>query len=208
MPPLNYLGKYSEKRCANCGVTSNAYSATRCSVKLMKLLTLIFFFSLALPGIVSAHPGNTDAYGCHTCRTNCPKWGLSTGEYHCHKAKALPQPQEPIRSHNNGTTEPWSEYKNVAPAVTASPVTKKTTSAQAVKVAPKITYTLTKGMQNSQVLRLQQILARYPEIYPEASVTGYFGVATERAVKRFQKKHELEQTGTTGPKTRTILNAL
>lgn len=182
----------------------------------MRLLTLVFLFSLALPGTVSAHPGNTDAYGCHTCRTNCPKWGLSTGEYHCHKAKSLPQPKEPIRSHNNGTTEPWPEYKNIAPAVTAPPVTQKTnpistqktTQAQAVKVATKITYTLAKGMENNQVLKLQQILARYPEIYPEASVTGYFGPATEKAVKRFQKKHKLEQTGGTGVKTRAILNTL
>ena len=31
-----------------------------------------------------AHPGRTDASGCHTCRTNCSKWGLRTGQYHCH----------------------------------------------------------------------------------------------------------------------------
>ena len=39
-----------------------------------------------------AHPGRTDARGCHTCRTNCEKWGLSYGEYHCHTPKTLPQP--------------------------------------------------------------------------------------------------------------------
>lgn len=39
-----------------------------------------------------AHPGNTDSSGCHTCRTNCVSWGLSTGEYHCHNAKTSPQP--------------------------------------------------------------------------------------------------------------------
>lgn len=33
---------------------------------------------------IKAHPGRTDANGCHVCRTNCDKWGLSTGEYHCH----------------------------------------------------------------------------------------------------------------------------
>lgn len=33
---------------------------------------------------VDAHPGRTDSNGCHTCRTNCGKWGLSTGQYHCH----------------------------------------------------------------------------------------------------------------------------
>lgn len=34
--------------------------------------------------LVSAHPGRTDSSGCHTCRTNCERWGLSYGEYHCH----------------------------------------------------------------------------------------------------------------------------
>lgn len=174
----------------------------------MKLLILVFLSSLALPGTVFAHPGNTDAYGCHTCRTNCPKWGLSTGEYHCHNAKVLPQPIEPIRSHNNGTTEPWPEYKNPAPVVTPVSTKKSTSSSAGTKAATSITYTLAEGMENSQVLRLQQILARYPDIYPEASITGYFGPATEKAVKRFQKKNVLEQTGSTGVKTRAILNAL
>jgi len=36
-----------------------------------------------------AHPGNTDRYGCHTCRTNCYKWGLSYGEYHCHNVRGI-----------------------------------------------------------------------------------------------------------------------
>ena len=31
-----------------------------------------------------AHPGRTDSSGCHTCRTNCPRWGLEPGQYHCH----------------------------------------------------------------------------------------------------------------------------
>ena len=36
------------------------------------------------PSVTNAHPGGLDSSGCHTCKTNCPKWGLSTGEYHCH----------------------------------------------------------------------------------------------------------------------------
>lgn len=36
------------------------------------------------PTACMAHPGNTNSAGCHTCRTNCAKWGLATGEYHCH----------------------------------------------------------------------------------------------------------------------------
>ncbi len=35
-----------------------------------------------------AHPGGTDANGCHTCKTNCEKWGLHYGQYHCHAKKS------------------------------------------------------------------------------------------------------------------------
>lgn len=31
-----------------------------------------------------AHPGNTDSFGKHTCRTNCKKWVLEYGVYHGH----------------------------------------------------------------------------------------------------------------------------
>lgn len=84
------------------------------------ILAIILFFSVSFePMVVFAHPGRTDSSGCHTCRTNCPNWGLSYGEYHCHRSKGLPQPKEPIKSHLNkngaGYTEPAPEYK--VPAV-------------------------------------------------------------------------------------------
>lgn len=44
------------------------------------LITAIFCSTTA----VYAHPGRTDSNGCHTCRTNCERWGLSYGQYHCH----------------------------------------------------------------------------------------------------------------------------
>lgn len=169
-------------------------------------LTLSLLTLLLLPGFVYAHPGNTDASGCHTCRTNCPKWGLSRNEYHCHRSKGLPQPLEPIRSHADGTTEPWPEYKNPSTGGTISPSPSFNTQNIAPQPATAITYTLRKGMVNSQVTKLQQILARDPSIYPEGLVTGYFGTATERAVKRFQKKYGIEQVGYVGPRTRTLLS--
>lgn len=81
------------------------------------------FFTITMflsPVFVFAHPGNTDAYGCHTCRTNCSKWGLSQGEYHCHRSKGLEQPKEPVKSSATGVTVPAPEYK--------VPVVKKTTT--------------------------------------------------------------------------------
>lgn len=91
------------------------------------LVSLMASLLLVVPFFTFAHPGRTDAYGCHTCRTNCPNWGLSYGEYHCHNAKALPQPEDPIKSKHGeggtGYTVPAPEYKQ--PAIQANPPIKK-----------------------------------------------------------------------------------
>lgn len=80
-----------------------------------KLLFSLIILTLIIPGISFAHPGRTDSSGCHTCRTNCSSWGLSTGEYHCHRSKGVTQPIEPVKSIRNeggiGTTVPAPEYK-------------------------------------------------------------------------------------------------
>jgi len=61
---------------------------------------------VTLTGAASwAHPGRTDARGCHACRTNCAKWGLKTGEYHCHNAVLSPPPPP-------ATTPPTSGSSN------------------------------------------------------------------------------------------------
>ena len=54
--------------------------------KKIKGLIMIMIVILS-PLYVEAHPGRTDSNGCHTCRTNCAKWGLSYGQYHCHGKK-------------------------------------------------------------------------------------------------------------------------
>jgi hypothetical protein len=81
----------------------------------MKTILFILISLFLFTPTTHAHPGRTDSAGCHTCRTNCASWGLRTGEYHCHKAKAVPQPLEPIKStfgeNGTGTTQPAPEYK-------------------------------------------------------------------------------------------------
>ena len=47
-------------------------------------IVFIFVCFYIFPISVFAHPGNTDGNGCHYCRTNCAKWGLANGQYHCH----------------------------------------------------------------------------------------------------------------------------
>lgn len=84
------------------------------TVSLLFLLISSFFFYPTNTAL--AHPGNTDSYGCHTCRTNCSNWGLSTGEYHCHNSKGSYQPESPIKSTwgsgGTGSTEPWPSYSD------------------------------------------------------------------------------------------------
>src|SRR3989344_960960 len=67
---------------------------------------------------------------------------------------------------------------------------------------------LSLGSQGDAVEALQALLAANASIYPEGLITGYFGKATERALKRLQKENDLEQVGRVGPKTRQLLNRL
>lgn len=66
----------------------------------------------------------------------------------------------------------------------------------------KFLRSLSRGMSGSDVTELQEWLAQFPDIYPEGLVTGFFGSLTEDAIKRFQKKHGIEQVGIFGPLTR------
>ena len=89
----------------------------------------LFGILLLTPFFVYSHPGRTDSYGCHTCRTNCENWGLSTGEYHCHNAKVLPQPEEPVTSHyseTGGYTEPTPQYSNTKQIINERELIKNT----------------------------------------------------------------------------------
>ena len=83
---------------------------------IFSIVSLFLALALLAPNFTFAHPGRTDSSGCHTCRTNCPNWGLSYGEYHCHRAKTLPQPLEPIKrprgiDGGSGYVSPAPEYK-------------------------------------------------------------------------------------------------
>lgn len=67
---------------------------------------------------------------------------------------------------------------------------------------------LREGVSGDEVTLLQELLAGDPEIYPEGLVTGYFGPLTKNAVKRFQKKNNIDQVGEVGPLTRLKINEL
>ena len=55
--------------------------------KMKKILLFVLVVLLWVGSMAYAHPWRTDKKGCHTCKTNCAKWGLKYGQYHCHKSK-------------------------------------------------------------------------------------------------------------------------
>ena len=71
--------------------------------KKIKGLIMIMIVVLS-PLYVEAHPGRTDSNGCHTCRTNCAKWGLRYGQYHCHGRKNSSTSTSTSSSNTNKTT--------------------------------------------------------------------------------------------------------
>ena len=73
-------------------------------------------------------------------------------------------------------------------------------------VSPVFNSDLSLGSKGDDVTKLQELMAKDSEIYPEGLVTGYFGPATQRAVRKFQAKHGLPQVGRVGPATRAKLN--
>ena len=77
-----------------------------------------------------------------------------------------------------------------------------------VKTELKFTKALQRGATGDEVKKLQEFLKSYPDIYPEGLITGYFGLLTETAVKKLQKREGIEVIGSVGPKTLAKINAL
>lgn len=76
---------------------------------------------------------------------------------------------------------------------------------------------LKQSSQNSEVTALQECLARDSEVYPDGTVSGYFGPKTKAAVIKFQEKYAEEilepigltkGTGKVGGMTRDALNEI
>lgn len=51
---------------------------------------------------------------------------------------------------------------------------------------------LRRGMTSEEIKAIQQILASDPDIYPEGIISGYYGLLTEKALKRFREKHGIK----------------
>jgi len=52
--------------------------------KILLSLVVLVIFGGIFNGYTFAHPGRTDTYWWHICRTNCKKRWLRYGQYHYH----------------------------------------------------------------------------------------------------------------------------
>lgn len=76
---------------------------------------------------------------------------------------------------------------------------------------------LATGSKGNEVTELQKCLSKYPDIYPDGTISGYYGSKTAEAVSLFQEKYYkeilepfgyTEGTGSVGSSTRAKLNEL
>ncbi len=97
------------------------------------------------------------------------------------------------------------------PAATIAPTPTAATPATPSTVSGKVTFlrTLTRGSRGEDVRYLQQILIA-SKLLPAGFGydSGFFGTATQSALKRLQQRFGLDPTGTTESKTRDLLNKM
>jgi len=130
----------------------------------------------------------------------------------------------PIRSHAATTTELQAQIQALIAQIAAlqnqingsggGGTGVVTTSNACVSITHNLSLNTTDTASGGDVSRLQQFLANQgSSIYPEARVTGYFGLATERAVQRWQSAHAVVSGGDAnstgygyiGPRSRNAL---
>lgn len=105
------------------------------------------------------------------------------------------------------TTSPYLAGAPPPPVVTVAPVM----SGTAFPGIMQLSRGLTVGSTGEDVTALQEALRTMPDIYPEGTVSGYFGSLTKAAVAKFQMKYGIVSSssdagyGSVGPMTRAKL---
>ncbi|MBI2054561.1 MAG: peptidoglycan-binding protein [Candidatus Sungbacteria bacterium] len=136
--------------------------------------------------------------------------GPITGNFFSLTREAVKKFQEKYGLDQVGTVGPKTRAKlnEVASGKSSSSVAPSQAPISSPATFGQIVKTLQRGNRSDEVLLLQKILASDPSIYPEGTISGFFGPATEAALKKFQAAHGLDQVGFSGPKTRAKLNEI
>jgi len=88
----------------------------------IKFFIYLISFFILISNDIYAHPGRTDAFGCHTCRTNCEYWGLNYGEYHCHNSKSIEDDFDYNEDYEIDYDYSWPVYIPYSPTPTPTPL--------------------------------------------------------------------------------------
>lgn len=70
---------------------------------------------------------------------------------------------------------------------------------------PMLTQKLELGETNSDIKKIQKLLATDKEMYPYGVTSGMFGPKTEEGIKNFQTRFGLKSVGAVGPATKSLL---
>lgn len=104
---------------------------------------------------------------------------------------------------SNMTTSTTATTPIVTPSITPLEIDESevTETETAYVLPPVLTRSLFRGSRGEDVRQLQEFLAQDPTIYPDGAVSGYYGVSTEAAVKRWQAKNGIPSVGIIGRQT-------
>ncbi len=70
-----------------------------------------------------------------------------------------------------------------------------------------LTDDLSYGVTNASIEKIQKLMATDSEIYPDGTISGFFGPKTQDALRRFQVRFGLDPVGVVGPSTKAIFEA-
>lgn len=140
--------------------------------------------------------------------------GLASGYFGPATMRAVQAFQKKYGLPTIGAVGPQTRAK-IAEVFGSAPASAATPAPAAVSVTPSgaaigalPSRTINQGERSDEVKLLQEVLAQDKDIYPEATVSGFYGPATTRAVQKFQLKHGLitsltdQGSGRFGPKTK------
>lgn len=101
-----------------------------------------------------------------------------------------------------------STITSLLTAPTSSPIIMDVHAVRTWQSLGGIRKTLKQGSKGAEVALLQELLLNYSKIFSSVEPTGNFGPQTRSALKDFQRKMNLPQTGIVDVKTRNIINAI
>ena len=90
-------------------------------------------------------------------------------------------------------------------AIATSAVSSPTGAVLGAQSTSFFTKSLKEGETNSDIKKIQKLLATDKEIYPYGVSSGMFGPKTGEGIKNFQTRFNLKPTGAVGPATKALL---